>query len=127
MGLSAHSPVRPSWPQVRMSPCAPRPSEGVHLKPRIPAVRWAPKIPSSCATVSFPMGLSLWTKTTSPLETALPVEGAGAHDDVGGRVPVHLVEREALGERGIAAEGRQVGNAGHQRGGGGVARRQMVL
>ena len=43
-------------------------SAGVHLKPRIPAVRSAPKIPSSCSTVSFEIGLSLLTKTTMPFD-----------------------------------------------------------
>ena len=68
IGLSAHSPVRPSCPQVRMSSRALLASAGVHLKPRIPAVRSAPKIPSSCSTVSFEIGLSLLTKTTMPFD-----------------------------------------------------------
>src|SRR6266513_3526114 len=68
IGFPAHSPPSPSWPQVRMFFSGPRPSEGAHLKPRMPAVRSAPKTPSSCSIEICVRGLSLCTKITGPLD-----------------------------------------------------------
>src|SRR5258707_11286528 len=76
MGLLAHSPVRPSWPQVRMFFSDPRAASVVHFVPFHPPVRSAPKMPSSCSSVSPVSGLSLCTKNTG-----LGVEPLGSLND----------------------------------------------
>src|SRR5580692_11650246 len=61
IGLSAHSPVMPSWPQVRMFFSGPRAQSGRQEVPSQPPGRCAPKAPSSCCIDIPENGLALLT------------------------------------------------------------------
>ena len=61
-----------------------------------------------------------------PGRASFHVVGAGGHGDLGRVVAVGLVERQPLGERGLAAVGREVGDSGHEGGKRRVARDEHV-
>ena len=66
MGLSAHSPVSPSWPHVRMFFSGPRAAAVDHLVPSHAPVRCAQKMPSIWSSVSPASGFALLTTNISP-------------------------------------------------------------
>src|SRR5258708_37550656 len=77
MGWSAHSPVRPSWPQVRMFAGASRCS--------------VPKTASSCASVRPASGLSRCTRTTRAGDLPAQAEVATGRLDRAGKAPALVV------------------------------------
>ena len=127
IALLAHSPLRPSWPHVRMLPSGPRPSSIVHSEAPERAVPLGPEDPVQLPHCEPRDWVVLVNEDDETVRSPLGVIRSRRDRDLGGVVSVHLVKRERLGDNRLRAVWSQVSDPGDKCRESGIARRQLVL